>query len=100
MSTSADLRLSAQRAFLGRIHPEMRLIKIVREEDWIKLTVVIDSDPTERIREDVSEAGTEIVADFPSPNRIDEKIEVSKAPLPHEDIVASGWVYRRAEAEE
>jgi hypothetical protein len=100
MSAPSELRLSAQRAFLGRIHPQMRLIKIAQTSDWIHLTVVVEDAPSERIREDVSEAGTEIIADFPSSNRIDEKIEVSTAPLPREDIFEHGWIYLRAEAKE
>jgi len=99
MSQSASLRLSAQAAFLGRIHSQMRLIKVARSGNEIVVTVILDCEPTECIREQVSEAATEIIADFPECTMIEERLETSTAPLPKEDILEFGWIYQRAEAQ-
>ena len=45
MSRASDMRLSAVRAFLGRIHPEMRLIKLKQEDEWITVSVVLEREP-------------------------------------------------------
>jgi len=63
----------------------------------IVVTVILDCSPSERVREDVSEAATEIVADFPRGTMIEEQVETSTAPLPKEDIFEFGWIYERAE---
>ena len=97
MIQSACLRLSALRAFLGRVHPEMRLIKVAMKANEIVVTVILDCEPSERVREDISEAATEIVADFPWGTMIEEQIQTSTAPLPKEDILEFGWIYERAE---
>ncbi|HEY2033593.1 MAG TPA: hypothetical protein VGH02_07875 [Rhizomicrobium sp.] len=97
MSLLGELKLSAVRAFLGRIHAEMRAIKISADGETITVTVFLNQAASELIREDVSEAATEIVADFPWCNRINEQFEVVTGPLPREDVVKSGWIYERAE---
>jgi hypothetical protein len=94
---SAGLRLSALRAFLGRVHPEVRLVKIKRVGDEIQVDVVVACEPSERITEDVSEATTEIIADFPDANMIVGKFEISTGPLPREHVLENGWIYQRAE---
>jgi hypothetical protein len=93
----SELRLSAQRAFLGRIHPEMRLVKIKALGQDIRLCVVMSVAPTAKITEDISNAAAEIVSDFPTAVNIEECIETSTAPLCRENILAEGWVYQRAE---
>src|SRR5579862_8971569 len=97
MTAQMELRLSAQRAFLGRIHPEMRLVKVKFDRDWIVVSVVVDRQPSEKIREDVVEATTEIIADFRSPTKIKEIIEVSVGPLAKEDVFLEGWIFQRSE---
>jgi hypothetical protein len=92
-----ELRLSALRAFLGRIHPSMRLVKAKFIDDTIVVTVVLDQEPTEKVHEDISEATTEIIADFSVPHTIAERIEVSSAPVDEDDVLTEGWIYRRAE---
>ena len=61
----SDLRLSAQRAMIGRIYPSMRLVKVKALGSTIKLTVVVSEEPSEQLREQIFEAAAEIVADFP-----------------------------------
>jgi hypothetical protein len=93
----AELRLSAQRAFLGRIHPEMRLIKAKFDGDWIVLSVILDREPSDTLSDDISEAATEIIANFWAPTKIKEKIDISVEPLVREDVLNEGWIYQRAE---
>jgi hypothetical protein len=50
MIDQSDLRLSAQRALLGRIHAEMRLVKVKAQGRNIVLSVVLDCDPSDVIR--------------------------------------------------
>jgi hypothetical protein len=64
--TRQQLALSALRAFLGRVHSSIRLIKIKEVDSTIQLTVILDREPSEQIKEDISEAATEIIADFPA----------------------------------
>jgi hypothetical protein len=97
VTTRPELRRSAQGAFLGRIHPEIRLIKAKFDGDWIVVSVIVDREPSERTREDISEATTEIIADFWSPTKIREVIEVSFDPLARENVLTEGWIYQRAE---
>jgi hypothetical protein len=55
----------------------MRLIKIKAVGTDIILSVIVDSEPTDRIRDDVSSAAAEIVADFPQTMKIEERLEVT-----------------------
>lgn len=97
MGNSAALRLSAVCAFLWRIHPTFRLVKIGMQNGEITVDVVVDQEPSELAREDISDAATEIIADFPDATRIVEHITVSNEPLPKEGFITNGWIYCRAE---
>ncbi|HEX4301813.1 MAG TPA: hypothetical protein VHZ78_03415 [Rhizomicrobium sp.] len=96
-SLQTSLRLSALRAFLGRIHPGMRLIKIKAVDHEIVVSIIMDEEPSEAVREDVSDAATEIIADFSAPFVVREHFEVSTRPLSREDIFSEGWIFARAE---
>jgi hypothetical protein len=91
-----ELRLSAQRALLGAIHPSIRLVKIKREGSNIRLTVVAVAQLDDEAAEAVSVAATEIVADFPT-CQIEARVLVTTEALPDEDILTEGWVYQRLE---
>lgn len=65
MINQSELRLSAQRALLGCIHREIRLVKVQAMGASIVLSVVVDCEPSGLIREDISDAAAEIIADFP-----------------------------------
>jgi len=93
----AELLLSAQRALLGAIFPELRLIKVKREGSTIFFTTIADRTPSDAALEALSIAATEIIADFPDCNRISEQVFVTDVELPKEDILQEGWVYQRAE---
>ena len=91
--SSASLRLSAQRAFLGRIDPSVRLIKIKSIGDEIHLSVVPRGSPSDETSESISDASAEIGSDFPD-STVLENIEVSAEEIPVENIIENGWVYR------
>jgi len=93
----AELLLSAQRALLGAIFPELRLIKVKRAGSTIFFTAVADRPLSEAAMEALSIAATEIIADFPDCSRISEQFFVTEAELPKEDVLQEGWVYQRAE---
>lgn len=97
MINQSELRLSAQRALLGRIHREIRLVKVHAIGASIVLSVVVDCEPSGLIREDISDAAAEIIADFPEAAKIEERLEVNSRSIAAENVVMEGWVYRRAE---
>jgi hypothetical protein len=90
------LRLSAQRALLGAIHPEVRMVKVNRTGSIISLIVLAAESLSDEARDALACAATEIASDFPD-CRIDERVEISAHPLPKEDVLSNGWVYQRAE---
>jgi hypothetical protein len=91
-----ELRLSAQRALLGAIHPSIRLIKIKRDGSCIRLTVVAVAQLDDEAAEALSVAAAEIVADFPA-SQIEVRLLVTTEALPNENILSEGWVYQRLE---
>jgi hypothetical protein len=75
----------------------MRLIKVKATGGNILLSVVLDREPSEVIREDISTAAAEIIADFPEAAKIEETFHVNSQPIPPENVFTKGWIYRRAE---
>jgi hypothetical protein len=98
MTSAVDpaLRLSAQRALLRAISPDVRVVKVALDGPEIAFTVIVGRELAEAELDALSVAATEIVADFPD-HRIRERIIVSADPLPTEDVLVAGWVYQRAE---
>jgi hypothetical protein len=92
----SDLRLSAQRALLGAIHPEVRLVKVKFDGSKILLTTIADRPLSEECAEAMSVAAAEIVSDFPECD-LDEQVIISRGELPKEGSLSEGWVYQRAE---
>jgi len=92
-----ELMLSAQRALLGAIYPEIRLVKVKLDGSTIAMTTIADTGVSEAASEALSIAASEIIADFPACDRITEQLVISDTELPKEDILAEGWVYQRAE---
>jgi len=97
MIDQIKLRLSAQRALLGRVHLEIRLVKIKAVGKTIILSLPMDSEPSGRVRDDASSAAAEIISDFPEAANIQESFEVTADPIAPEDVFETGWVFRRAE---
>ena len=92
----AELRLSALRALLGAIHPDVRLVKVRRDDDRITFTAICDLPFSDTTLDALTTAAAEIEADFPN-CLLDERITGSADPLPSEDILVEGWVFQRAE---
>jgi hypothetical protein len=90
------LRISAQRALLGAISPEIRLVKVRRDGDGITLSIIVAHALDEDAEEALSNAATEIIADFPD-CQIHQRVIVSADELPREDVLEHGWVYQRLE---
>lgn len=90
------LRLSAQRALLGAITPNIRLVKVTRQSQEIVFTAVAAAPLTDSEREALSIAAAEIISDFPDCT-IREEVIVSTKPIPAENILTGGWVFLRAE---
>jgi hypothetical protein len=75
-----DLRtrvlLSVQRALLGEITPEMRAVEVEWSPERILLRVFTEGEASEEVREDFdASAVTQVVADFPEPDRDDPRVE-------------------------
>lgn len=98
-AVDSNLRLSAQSALLGVISPEIRLIKVRRDGDQIVFTTIASRPFSDALKEALSVAATEIIADFPDCH-IEERLTVSSQPLPAEDVLAEGWVYQRGEPQQ
>jgi hypothetical protein len=90
------LRLSGQRALLGAIYPEVRLVKLRRDGTRITFTAICDQTFSDEALDALTTAAAEIAADFPACN-VDERIVGSTAPLPAEDVLMEGWLFQRAE---
>jgi hypothetical protein len=101
-NVSATLRLSAQRALLGQVTPNMRKAYVRYRADRIELLVVFDGEVSEDDRQRMEEVTSEILSDFPdidlilaSCDRIDVPEIVRPEPLPGDIVFAC--VYARFE---
>jgi len=90
------LRLSALRALLGAIHPDVRLIKVRRDGEKITFTAICDLPFSDTTLDALTTAAAEIQSDFPDCD-VNEKILGSADPLPRENILEEGWIFQRAE---
>lgn len=97
IAVDQGLRVSAQRALLGAIYPEVRLVKVRRDGDRITFTAICDTHFSDIALDALTTAASEIIADFPDCD-LDERIIGSADPLPNENILVEGWVFQRAEA--
>lgn len=67
------IRLSAQRALLGQVTPSLRAVSVDVGERKVYFRCIFDGNPTEYVRELLSVAATEIIADFQEPYMIEEE---------------------------
>jgi hypothetical protein len=91
----ADIRLSAQRALWGRVPQSLRAFSIELNENVIRVRSIFDETMAEADKELLSEAGSEIVADYPAPFTIDE--EFLKIPSGREMQHLQSLIYLRYE---
>lgn len=97
--------LSVQRALVGEVTPEMRAIEVQLSRTQIVIRVFTQGVPSEALRDDF-DAGmvTQVVADFPYPDRQDPEVSVefvrcdSPHPVPVRGIpvFALAGAFRRA----
>lgn len=72
-------------------------MKVWIEGDLITVTVILDREASDKVRMDVSEAATEIVADYLPPTKITEQFIVSESLPLADDGRIGGWIFERAE---
>ena len=58
------LLLSIQRALLGQVTPNIRVVTATMVSDTITLRFIIDGEISDRSRQDLSVVATEVIADF------------------------------------
>lgn len=91
------LVLSAQRALLGAVHPQLRQVSIDADETkkLVSLRFEYDGKPQEEAQKSCSCAATEVIADFSAPwNFFEEHVS---APIPFKLVPLRYVVYLRAE---
>ena len=100
---STKLRLSAQRALIGLVTPNIRQIFVRYRPGYIELLAVIDGEVSEDDRQRMEEVTSEIVSDFPDIDlivanciRIDTPARIMQARTPDDEVFAC--VYGRAES--
>ncbi len=88
--------LSTQRALLGRISRNIRMITIDWDKNYFELKAYYDKIVTEDDIENLEEITTEIAADFPEMEEIEELYEYSLEEI--SDLIAlKEVVYKRKE---
>ncbi|MET3652591.1 hypothetical protein [Dyella japonica] len=90
----SDIVLSANRALLGQVFPELVAVSCTMyNERKFELTFFVDSAPPAFREEDISCIETEVIADFPENFEISHRIVLSKrAALPAPDAF---WIFLR-----
>lgn len=91
------LLLSAQRALLGAVYPEVRAVSVGILSEKLFVNYYLDRPLTDEDRENLSIIATELLADFPDIDQLAELCEFDTRPV-HELDRLMGWVYIRKEA--
>ena len=93
-----EVLLSAQKALLGMIYPEVRAIAIGYLEKTLKLLYYLEREPNESDYEILEEVTSEIIADFPSEtfDHIEEICLFSEKRMNDLENL-NGWIYIRKE---
>ena len=70
------------RALWGEVHPQLRAASIEADisRKLVRVRFEYDGDPSPEVRESCERAGTECIADFPSPWDVDEQHICRAAP--------------------
>ena len=94
------LRLSIQRALLGMITPDIRLVTAILDQEHKELNInfYFDQEPSENSIENMQEIGTEVAADFYE----SEILYINENPIEHHypkplNALPGVHVYRRKE---
>jgi hypothetical protein len=92
------LLLSAQRALLDAIPPNLRAVSCDWEGAHITLRFVFDGEISDVNFEDAQTVATEVAADFPAPWTVDEDIVRRDYPDTLSETALALWAYRRKES--
>jgi hypothetical protein len=99
--TETDMRvrvlLSVQRALLGHIGTAVRAIMCQWNEDKIHVRAIFDGEISDDDAEAISEAETEVFADFPSRTSVCFKLERCDRPLSIKHNADEVMVFKRLE---
>lgn len=102
MASNIELRigllLSLQRALLGAVSPGLRSVTCGWEGTEIRLQFLCDGEISEDDEETARIAGTEVIADFPSPWTMTEEIDRYDYPADLRARALPLWAYARKEA--
>ena len=71
---SSDLRLSAQRALVGQVSPKLYGACVDLREKLVVLTFYVAPDLSTDERDDLTVAGTAVIADFPDDHLVREDL--------------------------
>ncbi len=93
---ASSIRLSVQRALLGHVTPNLRVVSIKYVDNCIQLIFYYDHTPSEEEQELADFTDTEFIADFPSP---DYKTDFQIITLPYPNKIPKDGicVYERYE---
>jgi hypothetical protein len=83
---AATLQLSAQRALWGHVPRSLRAVSIASAEPEIRFRCYFDAGASEADRQLLSEAASEIIADFSAPWNISEELLDLAAPKPMQHL--------------
>lgn len=91
------LLLSVQRALLGAVPPSLRLVTCDLVSSEIRLCFVLDGPIRPEEEDRIRDAATEVIADFPAPYTIDDRVIRVDFPNPLDDYPHELRVYERME---
>jgi hypothetical protein len=92
------LLLSVQRALLGAVSPALRAVTAETRATEVRLRFVFDGPIDEGDLEAARIAGTEVIADYPSPWIINDEMVRLDHPADVREGALQHWVYLRKEA--
>jgi hypothetical protein len=98
-----DLRLSAQRALLGNVFPELRSVSVDSKENLIQICFYIDGEISDDQKDLCECVVDEIIADFflinvDEKDRLEFESPIIRLDYPNKPVlVGSNWVYSRYE---
>ncbi len=97
LDSHENVMLSAQRALVGRITPEIRMVAVECGDGRAKLWVYHDGRLSPEAEEEFDDATTEVMADVPPDEHPAVGVEFVRVDAP-ESVAPRGWpVYGRKE---
>ena len=96
-TVTSELLLSLHRALFGAIPKNLKGLKVKLINDMLIWQAFFDTAPTEEEKEVLSVACTEVIADFPNINKVEEEYLFHPEPL--KNIALKEWAFVRWEPE-